>query len=769
MRRAQLVGSLGLVLVSLFAGCSAIVADTQLPTCSSDAECNAAYHYADPLANPTGCARWACVEGYCAFDEAERADCLDNDCDGVVDEGALAATEEQAIGLTDAVPASFHVGPELSLLSADSGALAITGFSAAGSEGVEIEIRNDGDVGCLVSPVYVGQIAPQFVGCRPRQAVGGGAADALVGFIDSEGVPRAGRLRAGTEDLWIELPTAASTTNGGLGFALTSAIGGEAGVDLETCAREDVSCRIESLSLDQFTTLTSGDLRYGALTVVADEGGLTRAGVLGLVGDATRLYAADEGAALPLGLVGDTRTVTVAEPDGSGFLGLSITESPWAVQLARVPRLEFPYEAALTVSGVYTSDVLCAEPPALFADSYSCGSALGVCGPGTFACVDGAEICLGARAFGLDADANGAIAELCDNGVDDDCDGHVDEPADCQSCSETAELCNGIDDDCDGLVDETFPEEGVACGGEEVCAPGTYACHGGALVCAGAVRRLLNSLGLPYDAPTPTGGTPSDEDCDGTVDESSPSCVPQNEDANCNGFDDDCDGSVDEGYAPGASTLDLPLATQRVCVGVEPLAEPVVDAITSASATVHKSGLAAVVDLGEDGEYRRLGVAWVESGAPGSRAVFLRVPIARCTRDDCTTMERVEVDPAALAEEDAVELNTGAGDVDVLDVAYVDQGFSVDGAGEPHGGFFILYRVDGGLWLARVDGLSGELLDDGCATTGGRACGTLLDTDFRSDEQAELVVREGVARWGALRQLATTASVTGGAVQRGCE
>ena len=45
--------------------------------------------------------------------------------------------------------------------------------------------------------------------------------------------------------------------------------------------------------------------------------------------------------------------------------------------------------------------------------------------------------------------------ETC-NGLDDDCDGNVDEgfPENCQDCAVMPEVCNGQDDDCDGVVDE---------------------------------------------------------------------------------------------------------------------------------------------------------------------------------------------------------------------------------------------------------------------------------------------------------------------------
>ncbi|MCB9594865.1 MAG: VCBS repeat domain-containing M23 family metallopeptidase [Sandaracinaceae bacterium] len=62
------------------------------------------------------------------------------------------------------------------------------------------------------------------------------------------------------------------------------------------------------------------------------------------------------------------------------------------------------------------------------------------------ACTPSTEVC-----NGMDDDCDGrvdenAVAEIC-NGGDDDCDGRVDENA-------TDEVCNGADDDCDGAADE---------------------------------------------------------------------------------------------------------------------------------------------------------------------------------------------------------------------------------------------------------------------------------------------------------------------------
>ncbi|TNE45448.1 MAG: WD40 repeat domain-containing protein [Deltaproteobacteria bacterium] len=81
----------------------------------------------------------------------------------------------------------------------------------------------------------------------------------------------------------------------------------------------------------------------------------------------------------------------------------------------------------------------------------------------------------------------------------------------------TKEVCNGIDDDCDGSVDETYPEMNQACtvpGEKGPCAKGEYrSCTLGKLVC------LSTTLPRPEGEVYRNCTNGQDDDCDGYIDD----------------------------------------------------------------------------------------------------------------------------------------------------------------------------------------------------------------------------------------------------------
>ncbi len=206
--------------------------------------------------------------------------------------------------------------------------------------------------------------------------------------------------------------------------------------------------------------------------------------------------------------------------------------------------------------------------------------------------------------------------ERC-NGLDDDCDGVVDNGfvgvgTDCvvgvgtceakgkircktdgtgtecsaQSGSPNTELCNGLDDNCDGKIDETFPLLGQG------CTLGQGDCRGtGTWICATDKMNLL--CNAQTTSPKTEVCDNQDNDCDGKIDEQlTRSCYtatsgapgvgecrsgvqicnagvwgicsgeapPQQE--ICDGKDNDCDGQIDQGLTKACYTG--PTGTQNV-------------------------------------------------------------------------------------------------------------------------------------------------------------------------------------------------------------
>lgn len=157
----------------------------------------------------------------------------------------------------------------------------------------------------------------------------------------------------------------------------------------------------------------------------------------------------------------------------------------------------------------------------------SCGASdAGECSFGETICVNGTLSCAGEV---------GPSPERC-NTLDDDCDTNVDEsPVDAgQPCGSsigrcepgrfacamngtlvcvggvgpTVETCNAIDDDCDGKIDEEVPGVGDTCGGGTgPCGEGTMRCIEGQMQCVGGTSSGTETC------------NDIDDDCDGTIDE----------------------------------------------------------------------------------------------------------------------------------------------------------------------------------------------------------------------------------------------------------
>ena len=139
------------------------------------------------------------------------------------------------------------------------------------------------------------------------------------------------------------------------------------------------------------------------------------------------------------------------------------------------------------------------------------------------------------------------------------------------ACVPLAETCNGMNDDCDGAIDEGF-NLGTMCDGadSDLCPEGAIVCAGpGATVCADTTAdsvETCNGLNDDCDTLTDEGfslGTPCDgADSDACVEgaitcagDGTATCSDMSAGTVevCNGLDDDCQGGVDNGYAVGTT------------------------------------------------------------------------------------------------------------------------------------------------------------------------------------------------------------------------
>ncbi|UCC91959.1 MAG: hypothetical protein JSV39_01700, partial [Candidatus Aenigmatarchaeota archaeon] len=176
------------------------------------------------------------------------------------------------------------------------------------------------------------------------------------------------------------------------------------------------------------------------------------------------------------------------------------------------------------------------------------------------------------------------------NGIDDNCDGIIDENVFKCACSWTVfgaddnvtrftgseeTVCDDVDNDCDGVIDDPWQQNGSAatqseylgakCGGVySSCVGGIYVCSRGGrgLVCSTTSDNGIQGQDLRGNE-TCNG---RDDDCDGAIDDvwgdiSDRFCqcsegVPKSEEV-CDGKDNNCDGLVDNGISGCGCSFDV--------------------------------------------------------------------------------------------------------------------------------------------------------------------------------------------------------------------
>jgi hypothetical protein len=194
--------------------------------------------------------------------------------------------------------------------------------------------------------------------------------------------------------------------------------------------------------------------------------------------------------------------------------------------------------------------------------------------------------------------------EIC-NGIDDDCNGVIDDGGVCATCTPTPEICDGLDNDCNGKIDDGVVGVGTSCGlSLGICTPGKTVCQNSA---GGDVSK--GATADSGDHIVCVGGTAAgsescnglDDDCDGVVDGMSKNCysgpmgtlgvgicvggsqkcnatpgsgkeswgacvgevTPKTE--TCNGADDDCNGVVDDVKGAGDACCPLGNCGKGIC------------------------------------------------------------------------------------------------------------------------------------------------------------------------------------------------------------
>ncbi|MHB8872761.1 MAG: putative metal-binding motif-containing protein, partial [Myxococcaceae bacterium] len=254
--------------------------------------------------------------------------------------------------------------------------------------------------------------------------------------------------------------------------------------------------------------------------------------------------------------------------EGLGSLNCGVGSCSNSVQacVGGVPQSCTPGTPGLEICNALDDDCDAATDETFPQQGQTCSTGLaGPCGTGGYACTSGTVLC---------AQTVFPVSEVCNNGLDENCNGIIDDPLvcgcnsqidqdldgsnECLDCNDNdgtmrpgaTETCNGKDDDCDGQLDEGFDQDGdtfTTCGtrpggGTD---PTRVDCNDAN---AFVFPLKLTDCGVAATPTTPNG---VDDNCNGYTDETCTPCEDRDNDlySTCLG---DCNDN-DPGIHPGAT------------------------------------------------------------------------------------------------------------------------------------------------------------------------------------------------------------------------